>query len=89
MSLRSTREYYKPFDHPWMFDYWDLQQQMHWIPNDVPLNTDVKDWNNTLNINLTGVFCCLQSQIQCMLQNGFGRIVKERVSLLGQFPSIV
>jgi|TARA_B110000305_G_scaffold87848_1_gene99004 NAD(P)-dependent dehydrogenase (short-subunit alcohol dehydrogenase family) len=44
--------------------------------NLAPIHTlDVKDWNNTLNINLTGVFCCLQSQIQCMLQNGFGRIV--------------
>ena len=36
---------------------------------------DVKDWNNTININLTGVFSCMQSQIQCMLKKGFGRIV--------------
>ena len=48
MSLLGTQNYFKPFEHPWMFDYWDLQQQMHWIPNDVPLNTDVKDWNNHL-----------------------------------------
>ena len=44
MSLRGTREYYKPFDHPWMFDYYSQQNQMHWFPEDVPLHNDVKDW---------------------------------------------
>ncbi|OUW99391.1 MAG: ribonucleotide-diphosphate reductase subunit beta [Flavobacteriales bacterium TMED228] len=44
MSLLGTREYYKPFDHPWMFDYYVQQNQMHWFPEDVPLHTDVKDW---------------------------------------------
>ncbi len=44
MSLRSTRDYYKPFDHPWMFDYYSQQNQMHWFPEDVPLHNDVKDW---------------------------------------------
>ena len=44
MSLTSTRDYYKPFDHPWMFDYYVQQNQMHWFPEDVPLHTDVKDW---------------------------------------------
>ncbi len=28
-----------------MYDYWDLQTQMHWSHNDIPLSTDVKDWN--------------------------------------------
>jgi len=44
LSLRSTRDYYKPFDHPWMFDYYSQQNQMHWFPEDVPLHNDVKDW---------------------------------------------
>jgi len=44
MSLLNTRDYYKPFDHPWMFDYYSEQNQMHWFPEDVPLHTDVKDW---------------------------------------------
>ena len=46
MSLLGTRDYYKPFDHPWMYDYFKLQNQMHWMADDVPLNTDVKDWNS-------------------------------------------
>ena len=44
MSLLSNRDYYKPFDHQWMFDYYVQQNQMHWFPEDVPLHTDVKDW---------------------------------------------
>jgi len=44
MSLLGTRDYYKPFDHPWMFDYYSQQNQMHWFPEDVPLHNDVKDW---------------------------------------------
>lgn len=46
MSLLNTRGYYKPFDHPWMFDYYVQQNQMHWFPEDVPLHNDVKDWQN-------------------------------------------
>ena len=46
MSLLNARGYYKPFDHPWMFDYYVQQNQMHWFPEDVPLHNDVKDWQN-------------------------------------------
>ena len=46
MSLTGTRDYYKPFDHPWMFDYYVQQNQMHWFPEDVPLHNDVKDWQD-------------------------------------------
>jgi ribonucleoside-diphosphate reductase beta chain len=44
MSLLDSREYYKPFEYPWMFDYYFQQNQMHWFPEDVPLHNDVKDW---------------------------------------------
>ena len=60
MSLLSTRSYYKPFDHPWMFDYYLEQNKMHWLPEEVPLHTDVKDWNDVLTSNernlLTQIF---------------------------------
>ena len=44
MSLLSTRSFYKAFEFPWMFVYYVQQNQMHWIPEDVPLHNDVKDW---------------------------------------------
>ena len=46
MSLLGTREHYKPFEYPWMFDYYVLQNQMHWMPESVPLHNDVKDWQD-------------------------------------------
>ena len=46
MSLLGTRDYYKPFDYPWMFDYYPQQNQMMWLPEDVPLHNDVKDWQD-------------------------------------------
>ena len=46
MSLLGNRDYYKPFEYPWMFDYYVLQNQMHWMPESVALHTDVKDWQD-------------------------------------------
>ena len=37
MSLLTTRDYYKPFEYPWMFDYYVLQNQMHWMPESVAI----------------------------------------------------
>ena len=60
MSLMGTRDYYKPFQYPWMFEYYDMQNRMHWLPLAVPLHTDVKDWNEKLSDNeknlLTQIF---------------------------------
>ena len=46
MSLLSNRDYYKPFDYPLMFDMYVEQNQMHWLPEAVPLHTDVQDWQD-------------------------------------------
>ncbi|MGK0390865.1 MAG: NAD(P)-dependent dehydrogenase (short-subunit alcohol dehydrogenase family) [Maribacter sp.] len=35
----------------------------------------LEDWNRTVNINLTGLFFCMQAQINCMLKKGGGNIV--------------
>ena len=34
-----------------------------------------ENWERMININLTGVFLCLQAELKCMLQQGGGRIV--------------
>ena len=59
MSLLKTRDYYRPFEYPWMFDYYVLQNQMHWMPESVPLHTDVKDWQELTPVEknlLTQIF---------------------------------
>ena len=40
---------YKPFRYPWAFDMWKTQQQVHWMPEEVPLGEDMKDWAVNLN----------------------------------------
>jgi ribonucleoside-diphosphate reductase beta chain len=49
MSLLKERNYYKPFQYPWAFEAYDQQQKMHWLPSEVPLAEDVRDWNERLN----------------------------------------
>jgi ribonucleoside-diphosphate reductase beta chain len=39
---------YKPFRYPWAYEFWRRQQQIHWLPEEVPLGEDVKDWTNKL-----------------------------------------
>lgn len=35
---------YKPFRYDWAYDLWKRQQQVHWMPEEVPLGEDCKDW---------------------------------------------
>ena len=36
--LLKEREYYKPFKYPWAFENYKKQQQMHWLPDEVPVS---------------------------------------------------
>ena len=49
MSLLDAKPVYKPFAYPWCFEAWQTQQKVHWLPEEVPLADDVKDWHNKLN----------------------------------------
>lgn len=49
MSVFEERSYYKPFQYPWAFESYDIQQKMHWLPSEVPLHEDVNDWNNRMD----------------------------------------
>jgi ribonucleoside-diphosphate reductase beta chain len=44
MSLLTPSIGYKPFRYPWAYEAWLVQQQSHWLPEEVPLTDDVKDW---------------------------------------------
>ena len=48
MSLTKERLTYKPFAYPWAFEAWKTQQQIHWLPEEIPLGEDVKDWDRNL-----------------------------------------
>lgn len=44
MSLLDAKPIYKPFSYPWAYEAWHMQQKVHWLPEEVPLADDVKDW---------------------------------------------
>ena len=48
MSLLEANPVYKPFRYPWAYDAWLMQQLVHWLPEEVPLADDVKDWHNKM-----------------------------------------
>lgn len=43
-GLLTPSKGYKPFRYPWCYDLWKRQQQVHWLPEEVPLGEDCKDW---------------------------------------------
>ena len=49
-DLLTANPVYKPFRYPWCYDAWLTQQRVHWLPEEVPLADDVKDWNRTLTV---------------------------------------
>lgn len=47
-GLTTKQQGYKPFRYPWAYDFWQRQQQVHWLPQEVPLADDVKDYAKKL-----------------------------------------
>ena len=49
MGLLVENPVYKPFRYPWCYDAWLTQQRIHWLPEEVPLGDDVRDWQKNLS----------------------------------------
>ena len=60
MGLLVENPVYKPFRYPWCYDSWLTQQRIHWLPEEVPLGDDVRDWQKNLSVEeknlLTHIF---------------------------------
>lgn len=60
MSLLEPSKGYKPFRYPWAYELWKLQEQLHWIPEEIPMGEDCRDWAQNLDDNernlLTQIF---------------------------------
>jgi ribonucleoside-diphosphate reductase beta chain len=51
MSLLTSRPTYKPFIYPKAYEFWELQQQSHWLHHEIAMSGDINDWK----LNLTEV----------------------------------
>jgi ribonucleoside-diphosphate reductase beta chain len=49
LDLLTSNPVYKPFRYPWAYEAWLQQQRIHWLPEEVPLADDVKDWQKNLS----------------------------------------
>ena len=47
-KLIEPRIVYKPFEYQEAADYWLKQQQAHWLHTEVPMMSDLTDWNSNL-----------------------------------------
>jgi ribonucleoside-diphosphate reductase beta chain len=47
-NLLEERVVYKPFEYQEAADYWLKQQQAHWLHTEVPMMSDLNDWNSNL-----------------------------------------
>jgi ribonucleoside-diphosphate reductase beta chain len=48
-TLLSADPIYKPFTYPWAYEAWETQQKIHWLPDEVPLADDVRDWKHNIS----------------------------------------
>jgi ribonucleoside-diphosphate reductase beta chain len=46
--LLTENHVYKPFHYPWAYEAWLTQQRVHWLPEEVPMAEDVRDWKQKL-----------------------------------------
>src|SRR3990170_8395547 len=83
MSLLEARTQYKPFEYPWAYDFWKRQQQIHWMPEEVPLGEDCRDWAQKLTDHernlLTQIFRFFTQadvEVQDCYHDKYGRVFK-------------
>jgi ribonucleoside-diphosphate reductase beta chain len=74
---------YKPFRYPWAYEYWKKQQQLHWLPEEIPLGEDIRDWNQKLSAEernlLTQIFRFFTQadiEVQDNYQDRIGQVFK-------------
>lgn len=61
MSLTTESTAYRPMTYDWAYDAVIKQNRMHWLPEQVPMGDDVKDYRS----NLTESEKCLLDNILC------------------------
>jgi ribonucleoside-diphosphate reductase beta chain len=74
LKIFAERPTFKPFKYPRAYDLWLEHEQMHWLPREVALHEDLRDWSNKLTAEdrqfLTNVFL-LFTQGDVDVANGY------------------
>jgi ribonucleoside-diphosphate reductase beta chain len=82
MSLTVASKVYKPFKYPWAYKFWLTQQQVHWLPTEVPMGGDVADFNKlapemrSLIVNIFRMFVQADIDVHNSYHSIYARIFK-------------
>src|ERR1044072_7688839 len=83
MPLLQASRTYKPFEYPWAYEFWKRQQQLHWLPEEVPLGEDCRDWAQKLSdhernllTQIFRVFTQADVEVQDCYHDKYGRVFK-------------
>lgn len=47
--ILTPRQFYRPFEYPQYFEYFQKQNQAHWMPTEVPMEADIADYRFRLS----------------------------------------
>ena len=48
MGLLDRRLVYAPFEYPQAYDFWEKQQQAHWLHTEISMAGDISDWKSAM-----------------------------------------
>lgn len=48
-TLLTPRKFYRPFEYPQYYEYFQKQNQAHWLPTEVPMESDIADYRFRLS----------------------------------------
>jgi ribonucleoside-diphosphate reductase beta chain len=78
LSILTPRATYSPFEYPKAYEYWELQQQSHWLHSEVSLASDINDWKMILSEsekNVIGHILKGFTQSEVFIQEYWGQMV--------------
>jgi ribonucleoside-diphosphate reductase beta chain len=83
-GLLASSKSYKPFNYPWAFEFWKRQQQLHWLPEEVPMGEDCKQWvdgsvtdhERNLLTQIFRFFTQADVEVQDCYHEKYGRVFK-------------
>lgn len=78
MALMTARPTYAPFQYPKAYEYWELQQQSHWLHTEISMASDINDWKMVLTDaekNIIGHILKGFTQSEIFIQEYWGQMV--------------
>jgi ribonucleoside-diphosphate reductase beta chain len=80
MTLLTPRPTYAPFEYDQAYQYWELQQQSHWLHSEISLSSDINDWKMKLTESEKNVISHILkgfTQSEVFIQEYWGQMVSK------------